>query len=183
MFVIMRLGTSQKHFYVSARNFHPGHQIHHEKPHPSRKTVNLWISVIQTEQLCPPSSQGCHCKRTRLYISQQTYKWINGTVALFSRDGGGGGRAASAFRSDVRVRTVCRSGERGDHDFHSVYSEASETDICKNVVQSGRFGQVLHSLTSTEPRKSLGTWLREISSSSCLTFLPGPAWVLLNKIC
>ena len=36
---------------------------------------------------------------------------------------------------------------------------------------------------STEPRKSLGTWLREISSFSCLTFLPGPAWVLLSKIC
>ena len=27
------------------------------------------------------------------------------------------------------------------------------------------------------------TWLREISSCSCLTVLPGPAWVLLNKIC
>ena len=36
---------------------------------------------------------------------------------------------------------------------------------------------------STEPRKSLGTWLREISSCSSLTFLPGPAWVLLSKIC
>ena len=30
-------------------------------------------------------------------------------------------------------------------------------------------------------RKSLGTWLREISSCSFLTVLPGPAWVLLNK--
>ena len=29
----------------------------------------------------------------------------------------------------------------------------------------------------------LGTWLRDISSWSCLTFLPGPAWVLLSKIC
>ena len=38
-------------------------------------------------------------------------------------------------------------------------------------------------MRSTEPRKSLGTWLREISSCSCLTFLPGPAWVLLSKIC
>ena len=36
---------------------------------------------------------------------------------------------------------------------------------------------------STELRKSLGTWLREISSCSCLTFLPNPAWVLLSKIC
>ena len=27
------------------------------------------------------------------------------------------------------------------------------------------------------------TWLRDISSCSCLTFLPGPAWLLLNKIC
>ena len=35
----------------------------------------------------------------------------------------------------------------------------------------------------TELRKSLGRWLREISSCSCLTFLPGPAWVLLSKIC
>ena len=25
------------------------------------------------------------------------------------------------------------------------------------------------------------TWLREISSCSCLTFLPGPAWLLLSK--
>ena len=36
---------------------------------------------------------------------------------------------------------------------------------------------------STELRKSLGTWLQDISSCSCLTFLPGPAWVLLSKIC
>ena len=36
---------------------------------------------------------------------------------------------------------------------------------------------------STEPRKSLGTRLQEISFCSCLTFLPGPAWLLLNKIC
>ena len=35
----------------------------------------------------------------------------------------------------------------------------------------------------TEPGKSLGTWLREISSCSCLTVLPGPAWLLLNNIC
>ena len=26
------------------------------------------------------------------------------------------------------------------------------------------------------------TWLGEISYCSCLTFLPGPAWVLLSKI-
>ena len=35
----------------------------------------------------------------------------------------------------------------------------------------------------TEPRRSLGTWLREFSTCSCLAFLPGPAWVLLSKIC
>ena len=35
---------------------------------------------------------------------------------------------------------------------------------------------------SRELRKSLGTWLREIDSCSCLTLLPGPAWVLLSKI-
>ena len=36
---------------------------------------------------------------------------------------------------------------------------------------------------STEMRYILCTWLGEISSCSCLTVLPGPAWVLLNKIC
>ena len=35
----------------------------------------------------------------------------------------------------------------------------------------------------TEMRYNLCTWLGEISSCSCLTVLPGPAWVLLNKIC
>ena len=28
-----------------------------------------------------------------------------------------------------------------------------------------------------------GTWLRDISSCYCLTFLPGPAWLQLSKIC
>ena len=35
----------------------------------------------------------------------------------------------------------------------------------------------------TEMRFILCTWFGEISSCSCLTALPGPAWVLLNKIC
>ena len=35
----------------------------------------------------------------------------------------------------------------------------------------------------TEMRFNLCTWLGEISSCSCLTVLPGPAWVLPNKIC
>ena len=30
---------------------------------------------------------------------------------------------------------------------------------------------------STEPRKKVGTWLRDISSWPCLAFLPGPAWL------
>ena len=32
-------------------------------------------------------------------------------------------------------------------------------------------------------QRSACMWLREISSCSCLTFLTGPAWLLLNKIC
>ena len=36
---------------------------------------------------------------------------------------------------------------------------------------------------STEMRFIICTWFGEISSCSCLTVLPGPAWVLLNKIC
>ena len=34
---------------------------------------------------------------------------------------------------------------------------------------------------STEGEIKVCTWLREISSCSCLTILPGPAWVLLSK--
>ena len=36
---------------------------------------------------------------------------------------------------------------------------------------------------STGPPEKVCTWFREISSCSCLTVLPGPAWVLLSKIC
>ena len=37
-------------------------------------------------------------------------------------------------------------------------------------------------LTRTEIRFNLCTWLGEISSCSCLTVLPGPAWVLLKSV-
>ena len=37
------------------------------------------------------------------------------------------------------------------------------------------------SISSTERQIKVCTWLREISSCSCLTVLPGPAWLLLNK--
>ena len=39
----------------------------------------------------------------------------------------------------------------------------------------GRFGDY------TEGEIKVCTWLREISSCSCLIVLPGPAWVLLSK--
>ena len=32
-------------------------------------------------------------------------------------------------------------------------------------------------LAYTEPRKKVGTWLRDIASWPCLAFLPGPAWL------
>ena len=38
-------------------------------------------------------------------------------------------------------------------------------------------------ISSTEMRFNICTWFGEISSCSCLTVLPGPAWVLLSKIC
>ena len=44
-------------------------------------------------------------------------------------------------------------------------------------------GDSIYDVHTTELRKRLGTWLQEISSCSCLMFLPGPAWVLLSKIC
>ena len=39
------------------------------------------------------------------------------------------------------------------------------------------------SIQSKEGAIKVCTWLREISSCSCLTVLPGPAWVLLSKTC
>ena len=39
------------------------------------------------------------------------------------------------------------------------------------------------SCTTTEPRKKVGTWLRDISSWPCLASLPGPAWLWLSNIC
>ena len=36
---------------------------------------------------------------------------------------------------------------------------------------------------NTESGIKACTWLREISSCSCLTVLPSPAWLLLNKMC
>ena len=40
---------------------------------------------------------------------------------------------------------------------------------------------IVKALHSTEGEIKVYTWLREISSCSCLTVLLGPAWVLLSK--
>ena len=50
------------------------------------------------------------------------------------------------------------------------------------------FGDLDHFLCQsfkyyTERQIKVCTWLRDISSCSCLNFMPGPAWLLLNKIC
>ena len=44
-------------------------------------------------------------------------------------------------------------------------------------------GSIAYKVKSTELRRSLCTWLWEIGFCCCLTSLPGPAWLLLNKIC
>ena len=45
-------------------------------------------------------------------------------------------------------------------------------------IQTGHFSQNI----CTEALEMVCTWLREISSCSCLTLPLGPAWVLLSKI-
>ena len=67
----------------------------------------------------------------------------------------------------------------------AVVPVADATSSHQNITYSYFTGHIFVALLlcTTEPRKSLGTWLREISSCSSLTFLPGPAWVLLSKIC
>ena len=44
-------------------------------------------------------------------------------------------------------------------------------------------GSSVLSCKNTEPWIKVCTWLWEVSSCSCLTVVPGPAWLLLNKIC
>ena len=67
--------------------------------------------------------------------------------------------------------------------------------VCSGIMvylRGGNSHSLTHSLTKlyhttqrlyTEMKFNLCTWFGEISSCSCLTVLPGPAWVLLNKIC
>ena len=50
-------------------------------------------------------------------------------------------------------------------------------DKCETRPHSERFCDI----ALTEHPENVCTWLREISSCSCLTVLPGPAWVLLSK--
>ena len=57
------------------------------------------------------------------------------------------------------------------------------TIAVKDVIRAASVKSQTVKHIKKELRKSLGTWLREISSCSCLTFLPGPARVLLSKIC
>ena len=70
--------------------------------------------------------------------------------------------------------------------------QSTETRLLAKVSSRKGMGIIARSLfpvlieidfVRTEGEIKVCTWLREICSCSCLTVLPGPAWVLLNKIC
>ena len=65
-----------------------------------------------------------------------------------------------------RTCLVCRASHR------SFIVKPEDISLCRSGA--------VHRL-STEGEIKVCTWLREISSCSCLTVLPGPAWVLLSK--
>ena len=51
--------------------------------------------------------------------------------------------------------------------------------LCRRIILNVEFHR--NALSFTEGKIKVCTWLREISSCSCLTELPGPARVLLSK--
>ena len=54
-------------------------------------------------------------------------------------------------------------------------------EVLKVSAQTGFVPEVSF-FACTKPGIKVYMWLREFSSCSCLTVLPGPAWLLLNKI-
>ena len=64
-------------------------------------------------------------------------------------------------------------------------SEGRKSQTREEAVRSNRsrVWNLMDDPTSTEMRFILCTWLGELSSCSCLTVLPGPAWVMLKKFC
>ena len=84
-----------------------------------------------------------------------------------------------------------RRGRRKDamhtcESTHKLHYSGSETAYCDCEPQKRRReGKVrgYHRILQRSAKKMVGTWLREIFSCSCLTLLPGRAWVLLSKSC
>ena len=63
----------------------------------------------------------------------------------------------------------------------SVQQTVPWVQVVKLSVVGLKFLDCLNISCCTERQIKVCMWLREISSCSCLTFLPGPAWVLLSK--
>ena len=76
----------------------------------------------------------------------------------------------------VRVDTRTGGSKLEDVDLFSV--SCSVTNVC--FIEICRAHAVNNwGYVCTEPRKMVCTWLHDISSWSCLAFMPGPAWLLL----
>ena len=90
-----------------------------------------------------------------------------------TRFGGGreGGREAAL---SARTAAAAASHESGRQT-------VSRLDLQKGKYFSTQKVRLLADELHTEPGIRACTWLREISSCSCFTVLPGPAWVLLSK--
>ena len=68
-------------------------------------------------------------------------------------------------------------------DFLTSHRRLSCQTVSRNIWALCVRGSRQCSAENTEGEIKVCTWLREICSCSCLTVLPGPAWVLLSKTC
>ena len=101
----------------------------------------------------------------------------------FQAKEGGGREAAIATHPPLEVGSDWRVGREGGAS--RIAAKKSWLTFCVEWVGLGWVGghtaTVRPCVGYTGSDYKVLTWLREFSSCSCLTALPGPAWVLLSK--
>ena len=136
--------------------------------------------VYITDQILKMKLQKSSVARRRGWLGQRIWAW--------PRDAAGKNEKLSWGVACERGR-----GARGKKESSADSADEEEGLRCSLVASSlllhcscchqegGSFGKRKFRESFTEGEINVCTWLREIYSCSCLTVLPGPAWVLLSK--